>query len=300
MFIEDDFINIKRNIEHDSFSEEIGGAVNEEVLQSIHFWPQDFDCLEHSCKIAFLEMQDNLDIKGLTGFDIKATPSHHHHLVLSCIELPLELLEKFSTQKLMLHSGIGGSLLSLAMQCCFDMTTIKNLPTCIERMWKNDLFEEGLILLPLPIKTHILYDVACGLQCLHGQKKPAIYCNLNFLLAENLASKIGDFGLSKSLDKLVGQGLSTKFSHMPPEALEFSSIYNDKIDVYSFGWSVYFELSMKDDFTNALHILEEFNRKVETEDNIDTLTTFSSLLAIKSNQNKLIEKGKKSKHTITF
>ena len=69
----------------------------------------------------------------------------------------------------------------------------------MERMWMSltDLLEQRPRQLPLLIMTHILYDVACGLQYLHGQKKPVVHRDLNannILLTENLDAKIADLG----------------------------------------------------------------------------------------------------------
>ena len=57
--------------------------------------------------------------------------------------------------------------------------------------------------LPLLIKTHILYGVACGLQYLRGQNKPVVHHNLwanNILLTENMDAKITDLGHAKVLE----------------------------------------------------------------------------------------------------
>jgi len=77
----------------------------------------------------------------------------------------------------------------------------------MERMWKSlsDVLAEQPNQLSLFIKTHILYDVACGLQYLHGQNKPVIHRNLrasNILLNENKDAKITDLGQAKALEKL--------------------------------------------------------------------------------------------------
>ena len=72
----------------------------------------------------------------------------------------------------------------------------------MEMMWKNlhSLLEEQPNKLFLLTKAHILYDVACGLQYLHTQKKPVIHRDLhpsNILLNENLIAKIADLGQAR-------------------------------------------------------------------------------------------------------
>ena len=112
----------------------------------------------------------------------------------------------------------------------------------MERMWKNmySLLEERSNQLPLVVKTHILYDVACGLHYLHSQEKPVVHRDLtasNILLSEDLVAKIADLGLAKALEKL-GQKLSTAPGneyYMPPETLQHKPIYDSKLDVFSFG-----------------------------------------------------------------
>ncbi|XP_065887093.1 uncharacterized protein [Dysidea avara] len=116
----------------------------------------------------------------------------------------------------------------------------------MERMWKNlfVLLEERPNQLPLFIKTHILYDVACGLQYLHGQKKPVVHRDLtanNILLTENLVAKIADLGQAKALEKLAGQRLSTapgNVAYSAPETLKHKPIYDSKLDIFSFGCTV--------------------------------------------------------------
>jgi len=113
----------------------------------------------------------------------------------------------------------------------------------MERMWKNlsNLLEEQPNRLPLLIKTSILYDVACGLQYLHGQKKPVVHCDFNannVMLTENLEAKIIDLGQAKALDAIAGLKLSTtpgNTAHMPPEVLKHKPTYDCKLDIFSFG-----------------------------------------------------------------
>jgi len=116
----------------------------------------------------------------------------------------------------------------------------------MERMWKNlyDLLAEQPKHLPLFIKVHILYDVACGLQYLHGQKKPVVHRDLtatNILLTENLVAKIADLGQAKALEKIVGQRLSTapgNVAYSAPETLKHKPTYDSKLDIFSFGCTV--------------------------------------------------------------
>ena len=116
----------------------------------------------------------------------------------------------------------------------------------MERLWKNlfTLLEERPNQLPLLIKAHILYDVACGLQYLHGQKKLVVHRDLsanNILVNENLEAKIADLGQAKALENLAGQRLSTasgNVAHMAPEMLIYKPTYDAKLDIFSFGCTV--------------------------------------------------------------
>ena len=116
----------------------------------------------------------------------------------------------------------------------------------MERMWKSlsTILDERPNQLPLLIKTHILYDVACGLQYLHGQKNPVVHRDLNannILLTKSLEAKIGDLGQAKALVSEHSVKLSTKPgnpAHMPPEALKHKPTYDSKLDIFSFGCTI--------------------------------------------------------------
>jgi len=116
----------------------------------------------------------------------------------------------------------------------------------MERMWKSlaTMIDDDKEQLPLLIKTHILYDVACGLQYLHGQKKPVVHHDLsanNVLVTKHLRAKIADLGQAKSLETFGSQRLSTapgNVHHMAPEALKHGPAYDYKVDIFSFGCTV--------------------------------------------------------------
>jgi len=116
----------------------------------------------------------------------------------------------------------------------------------MERLWKNlcNLLEEYPNQLFLLTKTHILYDVACGLQYLHNQKKPVVHRDLhpgNILLSAYLEAKIADLGQAKVCESISTQKLSTapgNIIFMAPETLEHKPTYNIKLDVFSFGCTI--------------------------------------------------------------
>ncbi|XP_065887091.1 uncharacterized protein [Dysidea avara] len=164
----------------------------------------------------------------------------------------------------------------------------------MERMWMNlfTLLEERPNQLPLLIKTHILYDVACGLQYLHGQKKPVVHRDLsanNVLLTENLEAKIADLGQAKALDKIAGQKFSTapgNLAHMAPETLKHKPTYDSKLDVFSFGCTIIHTVTeefptptdqylQSMDAPNTFTMISEFDRRKEF---IDKMASSSSLL----------------------
>jgi len=122
-------------------------------------------------------------------------------------------------------------------------------PTLIvERMWMSlsAVLEERHNQLPLLIKTHILHDVACGLQYLHGQGKPVVHRDLNvdsIFLTESLVAKIGGLGQAKALEKSAEQALSRSPLNKDcaaPEALNIKDklTYNSKVDIFSFGCTI--------------------------------------------------------------
>ena len=163
----------------------------------------------------------------------------------------------------------------------------------MERMWKNlfNLLEEQPNQLPLLVKTHILYDVACGLQYLHGQKKPVVHRDLsanNVLLTENLEAKIADLGQAKALEKIAGQKLSTapgNVAHMAPETLKHKPTYDAKLDIFSFGCTVLHLVtehfpSPTDQFVQSLDMVGAFTKvsEIDRRKNIIDMMTSSSLL----------------------
>lgn len=100
-----------------------------------------------------------------------------------------------------------------------------------------------------PIRKHIvLYGTACGmaymhkLRLIHRDIKPA-----NILLDDNFEPKIADFGLSKYVDtgktNELTMGIGTA-SYLAPEAFNGVGI-GFKVDVYSFGMTMYSVLSGK-------------------------------------------------------
>ncbi|CAL9104929.1 unnamed protein product [Musa textilis] len=101
---------------------------------------------------------------------------------------------------------------------------------------------------PLPwiIRFRILYEVACGLTFLHGNKpEPIVHRDLkpgNILLDRNYVSKIGDVGLAKLLSDVVPDGLTEyretilagTFFYMDPEYQRTGTV-RPKSDLYALG-----------------------------------------------------------------
>ena len=112
----------------------------------------------------------------------------------------------------------------------------------MEKMWMNltTLLSEKQSI-PLAIKVGILKDVACGLKYLHSQEHPVIHRDLtanNILLNKNLDAKIADLGLSKAVEAIARQRMSTApgtLACMPPESLQHNPVYTTNLDMFSFG-----------------------------------------------------------------
>ena len=95
---------------------------------------------------------------------------------------------------------------------------------------------------PLGSKAFVLHQITQALAYLHSQSPPLVHHDLstnNVLLnAESFVAKLTDFGMSRSISPSV---VSQKFSirgtrvFMPPEALQNSPKYNEKLDIFSFG-----------------------------------------------------------------
>ncbi|XP_042430319.1 U-box domain-containing protein 34-like isoform X1 [Zingiber officinale] len=111
---------------------------------------------------------------------------------------------------------------------------------------EDQLFGHGKKPLPCIIRFRILYEVACGLAFLHGNKpEPIVHRDLkpaNILLDRNYVSKIGDVGLARLLydvapDELTEYKetiLAGTFFYMDPEYQRTGTI-RPKSDIYAWG-----------------------------------------------------------------
>ena len=124
-------------LEYNELSKEDAIVVNK-LAQSAHKWPlllslirgQLYHYLYHNniyvtTKAAILGVQSNLATKGLAAFDAEVAPKTHQHSIGACLEVSLELLGKPLKDKLLLlilYTGIGGSLLSQAVHCLWDVS----------------------------------------------------------------------------------------------------------------------------------------------------------------------------------
>ena len=113
----------------------------------------------------------------------------------------------------------------------------------MEKLWRSldALLEEKQNQVSLFTKTHILLDVACGLQYMHNQKIPVIHRDINtrnVMLTEHLQAKIIDLGQAKVLGDEEKQRLSAapgNIAYMAPETLKTNPTYDTKADIFSLG-----------------------------------------------------------------
>jgi serine/threonine protein kinase len=98
--------------------------------------------------------------------------------------------------------------------------------------------------LSLSLKLRILWQSCKGLAYLHTLKRPIIHRDVkaaNILLDERMEAKVTDFGISR-ITAGAQHGL-TSFSGtvgwMAPELLNAQSTYTKKVDVYSFGMTMF-------------------------------------------------------------
>ena len=92
---------------------------------------------------------------------------------------------------------------------------------------------------PLPTKVSILHDVSCGLLYLH-EECSIIHRDLtaaNILLTADNRAKIADLGVSRIFNRTFLQlsKIPGTLPYMPPEALKDGAIYDESLDVFSFG-----------------------------------------------------------------
>ena len=147
------------------------------------------------------------------------------------------LYTEINTLSLLKHPSIV-QFLGVYMKGGIPLLVMERLP----RSLASFLTGKQESCLPLLVKVNILYDVACGLQYLHGQDKPIVHRDItanNVLLTENFEAKLADLGQAKVFEPaLTKQLLSTapgSASHMPPEAIEHKPDYNQSLDIFSLG-----------------------------------------------------------------
>ena len=93
--------------------------------------------------------------------------------------------------------------------------------------------------LRLQHQMQLCLDIATGLEFLHLQNPPVVHRDLsakNVLLDEAGRAKIGDLGQSKlKKDSHFETRQPGAIPYMPPEALRDQPLYNEKVDIFSFG-----------------------------------------------------------------
>ncbi|PXF49585.1 putative serine/threonine-protein kinase drkD [Gracilariopsis chorda] len=78
---------------------------------------------------------------------------------------------------------------------------------------------------------------ARGLAYLHGQQPPVLHLDLktsNILISSGWDAKLGDFGLSRSIDNIENNWFSGTMQYAAPEILE-ANMFTTAADIYSFG-----------------------------------------------------------------
>ena len=98
--------------------------------------------------------------------------------------------------------------------------------------------------IPIEIKLSILLDVSYGLLYLHTHSPQILHRDLttaNILLTRDKRAKLADLGVSKLLDpRTQAAMMQTKAPgtpyYMPPEALKENPRYDEKLDIFSFGY----------------------------------------------------------------
>ncbi|XP_043914478.1 receptor-interacting serine/threonine-protein kinase 2-like [Protopterus annectens] len=134
----------------------------------------------------------------------------------------------------------------------------------MEYMENGSLFSVTRHIRPLPrtLQFRILYEVALGMNYLHGLKPPVLHLDLkpsNILLDESFHVKLTDFGLSEwkkfstrtksSPSSLIGG----TWPYMPPEAFGNLNYKPDEAyDNYSYGILMWSVLTGEEPYSNVL------------------------------------------------
>ncbi|OQR88655.1 kinase [Thraustotheca clavata] len=85
-------------------------------------------------------------------------------------------------------------------------------------------------------KIGIAIRVASALSCMHSLRPALIHCNIKaskVLLSDGLVPKLSGFGVSR--DRTLNEDMTLGIEWCAPELLLSGEIYDEKIDVYSFG-----------------------------------------------------------------
>ena len=126
-----------------------------------------------------------------------------------------------------------------------------NVPALIMEQLLTDLYsllDSPTSDIPLGLKFSILRDVAGGLYFLHSQSPPIIHRDLtatNVLLNSAMVAKIADLGMARLLPSgttRLSEGPGNA-AYMPPEAEGNNCVYNESLDVFSFGVLALFTLT---------------------------------------------------------
>ena len=126
--------------------------------------------------------------------------------------------------------------------------------------------------LRLQQQLQMCLDIATGLEFLHSQNPPVVHRDLsarNVLLDATGRAKIGDLGQSKLKTASFFQTRQPgAVPYMPPEALRDQPLYNEKVDIFSFG-VLMLEIATQSAPSSSLEginvVLEEDRRRSDLE-----------------------------------
>ena len=141
------------------------------------------------------------------------------------------------------------------------------------------------MLLDWKLRKKIIIEIARGLSYLHeGCRQKIVHLDIkphNILLDENFKAKVFDFGLSKLVDQVQSQVVTTMRGtpgYMAPEWL--SSTITKKVDVYSFGVVLLEILCGRRNVDRSqpeetMHLLDFFRKYIEENRLMDLVDKYS-------------------------